>query len=129
MKGLVITILLVIPLFGLLQASDSVTTKETTRGKMVEVSLVNEGRINLFSHESEMIPATIPQDPLESYMKKCITYYVSKGQDKLIEVHCANYKNVLRDVLADNEELAGKIGQKGFRYADIESIISQYNGN
>lgn len=129
MKNLLLTMLLGFMTLGMLQASQSGLIKETTRGNSIEVTLLNDGRINLFSHESEIIPATVPQDPLESYTRTHVSYYISKGEAKLIEIHCGNYKKVLSTHLADDEELTRKIGQKGFRFEDLQTIISQYNKN
>lgn len=112
-----------------LTASNNPVLKETTTGKTIEVELLNEGNMNLFSNDTQFIPATIPLDPFESYFKTFTTYYISKANNDLVEVHCANYKDVLNDQMADKPELTAKIGQKGYKYSDLETIVQVYNKN
>jgi hypothetical protein len=108
-------------------ASGEPVVRETEKGNTVEVILVTEGHISLFSHEHEIIPATVPQDPLEDFTKVYTTYYVSKGEGEMVEVSCSNYKKVLKAHMNDKPEVAEKIGEKGYRMSDLESIVDAYN--
>lgn len=112
-----------------LLASKGQVTKETQSGATIEVEIVEEGNINLFTHESQVVPTTIPEDPLESYTQTYTSYYISKGSDELVEVHCANYKDVLKTQMADNKELTAQVGKKGFKFKELKSIIEEYNKN
>lgn len=112
-----------------LSASNNPVTKETENGKTVEVEVVTEGSINLFSQESEVLPATIPEDPMESYTKTYTTYYISKGNNELIELHCANYKDVLASYMNDKPEVSSQVGKKGYKFNELEDIIEDYNKN
>ena len=127
MKNLFSIALISLFSLSMLQAANNTVTRETVKGKSVEVNVVSNGSLNLFKQKAEVLPATIPQDPAESYTKTYTTYYVSKGDEDLTELHCANYKKVLREQLKDQPELAGKIGQKGYKFQDIEAIVSSYN--
>ena len=109
-------------------ASGETVIKESENGNAIEVVLVEEGNISLFTHEKEVLPATIPQDPLDPFTKVYTTYYVSKGDNELVEVNCSNYRKVLKEQMADKPEVADKIGSKGYRLPDIQEIVEAYNG-
>ena len=112
-----------------LHASGDQVIKETEKGKSIEVSIVTDGNISLFSHSTEILPATIPQDPLDSFTTTYTTYYLSKGDSEMVEVHCGNYKKVLKEQMSDKPEVAQLIGQKGYRLPDIQSIVETYNND
>ena len=127
MKKLFSIVLVSLFSLSMLQAANNTVTRETTKGKSVEVKVVSNGTLNLFTQKTEILPATIPQDPAESYTKTYTTYYVSKGDDDLVELHCANYKKILGEQMRDKPELTGKIGQKGYKFTDLKEIVSSYN--
>jgi len=127
MKKLFSIVLVSLFSLSMLQAANNTVTRETAKGKSVEVKVVSNGTLNLFTQKTEILPATIPQDPAESYTKTYTTYYVSKGDEDLVELHCANYKRILGEQMRDKPELAGKIGQKGYKFTDLKEIVSSYN--
>ena len=117
-------------LFGFsLYASNNPVIKETDKGASIEVEIVQEGKISLFSQQTEVLPATIPEDPLASYTRTFTTYYIAKGEGELQEIHCANFKDALKDHMADNQELASKVGTKGYKFKELETIIKKYNSS
>ena len=83
--------------------------------------------MNLFSKDTEIIPATIPEDPAESYTTTFTTFYVSKGKGELQELTCSNYKKVLRSQMEDKPEIASKVGSKGYKFPQLKEIIGDYN--
>ena len=127
MKKNILLLLAGISMISLVYASGNPVMKETADGNTVKVNTIEEGRLSLFSGTSEFLPATIPQDPAQSFTKSYKTYFVSKNDGELVEVHCSNYKKVLRAHTQDNPDLAGKIGQKGYKLNDIEKIVQLYN--
>lgn len=110
-----------------LMASNDPVVKETVNGKTVELEVLSEGNLSLFSHDTEIIPGTVPQDPSESFTTTYTSYYISKGSDDLVELKCSNYKKVLKAQMKDKPELVAKVGTKGYRFAQLEEIISDYN--
>ncbi len=112
---------------ALLQASNHPVALETNKGQSIEVMVVSEGPLNLYSKQIEVLPATIPQEPAATYTKTYTAYYVAQGDGALTEVHCANYRKVLKAHMSDNPDLAGKIGQKGYKFQDIKRVVSDYN--
>lgn len=122
-------VILLIGLFGglTLQAEKGPDTDGTTMNEMVEAELVVAGTISLFTRESQILPATISEDPMESYTVAYTDYYISKGDDQLVEVCCGNYKKILRGFMGNNPELADKLGSKGYRFKDLEQIVNAYN--
>lgn len=110
-------------------ASNKQVVKETQTGTSIEVEVVQEGNISLFTNESQVIPTTIPEDPLVSYTQTYTTYYIAKGENDLLEIHCANYKEVLKTQMSDNQELSAKVGKRGFKFKELGSIIESYNKN
>jgi hypothetical protein len=127
MKIFVFAILLTGLTPALLLAANHPVALETDKGHTIEVTVVSEGPLNLYSQQTEVLPATIPQEPATSYTKSYTAYYVARGDGDLTEIHCANYKKVLKAQMKDNTDLAGKIGKKGYKFQDIERVISDYN--
>lgn len=127
MKRFLSTLLLSIMTAWVLQAANISDVKVTRSGDTVDVQVIAEGKINFFSSESEVLPATIPEDPSVPYTKTFTSYYIASGNDLLTEVHCANYKKVLRAHMENRPELAEKIGKKGFRFSNLEEVIQAYN--
>lgn len=110
-----------------LLAANNPVVKETTAGESIEVEVLTEGNISLFTKDSEIIPAAVPQDPAEPFTTTHTSYYIAKGDGELVELHCANYKKVLKAQMEDKPELASKVGQKGYRFAQLEEMIRDYN--
>lgn len=108
-------------------ASNNTVKKVTRSGDTIDVQLVAEGNISLYSGESQVLPATIPEDPTVPYTKSITTFYLSQGNDHLTEVHCGNYRKVLRTHMQDKPEIAEKIGKKGYKFNDLEGIVQAYN--
>ena len=127
MKILVFAILFLGFTPALLQASNYPVALETIKGQTIEVMVVSEGQLNLYSKQTEVLPATIPQEPATSFTKTYTAYYVSLGDGDLTEVHCANYRRVLKAHMNDKPDFAGKIGQKGYKFQDIKRVIAAYN--
>lgn len=127
MKIFVYAILLLGLMPALLQASNYPVVLETDKGQIIEVMVVSEGPLNLYSKQTEVLPATIPQEPATSYTKTYTAYYVSQGDGDLTEIHCANYRKVLKAHMNDKPDMAGKIGQKGYKFQDIKDVVTAYN--
>lgn len=104
--------------------------KINKKGKSVFLNTVVEGSIDLYAKESAVLKPTIPEDPMESYTEMQISYYISKDNfENIEELKISNYKKVLKSVMADNPEIAEKIGKRGYRYDDMEKIIKEYNSH
>lgn len=58
-----------------------------------------------------------------------IFYLSSPGTELAIRVEKENYEMVLKQVLKDCPELTEKIGQRKFRYQNLQKIIESYNGS
>lgn len=127
MKNLIVLFAIFLLLGTTFASSTDTIVKETTKGKWIEVEVLSEGNINMFSHESQVIPTTIPEDPFEDYTKTYTTFFISKGENELVEIKISNYKDVLKNQMKDNPELASRVGQKGYKFQDLESMILQYN--
>jgi hypothetical protein len=53
-------------------------------------------------------------------------YYV-ENDGQMIAVNRDNFKTVLKDIVADYPELKAKVGKKGYGYAHVAKIITEYN--
>jgi len=126
-KLLLLTLLLSIG-FSFIFAAGSPRQKETRKGELLQVTPIVEGALTLYTHQSEIIQTTIPEDPFESFTTIHTSYYLEIGEEgKITQLHCMNYKSVLKTQMSDNPELQNKIGKKGFSFKDLEKIISAYN--
>jgi hypothetical protein len=102
--------------------------KKMKNGKLITVSTVSEGTVNLYSIEVETLKPTIPEDPMESYTETHTRYFVGNPNEEIIEeITIANYKKVLLNHLEDNDEIATKIGSKGYKFINVEGIFIAYN--
>ena len=113
---------------SLVSASGDPVQKETKRGKSLTVTPLVEGNLTLYTHQSEVLQSTIPEDPLESYTRVHTRYYLeTENPDVIIHIHSMNYKTVLLSYFTDKPELLEKIGKKGYRFNDLDKIITAYN--
>jgi len=104
--------------------------KINKNGKKVFLNTVVEGSIDLYEKEMAVLKPVIPADPMESYTKMHTTYYISKDNfENIQELKSSNYKEILKSMMADQPELASKIGKRGYRYGEIEEIVLAYNSN
>lgn len=110
-----------------LKASNNPVQRETSSGKFIEVTLLSEGQLSLFSSVAEVLPPAVPQEPMESYTKIVTVFYVTKGENELIEINCSNYKKVFRAQMSDKPELTSNIGRRGYKFSDMRKIIDIYN--
>ncbi|NJN76920.1 MAG: hypothetical protein HC803_00165 [Saprospiraceae bacterium] len=53
-------------------------------------------------------------------------YFVEKD-GQMIALDKSNYKEILKDLVADYPELKTKIGRKGYNYSSIAELIEEYN--
>lgn len=56
------------------------------------------------------------------------SYYITRGNRQAMKVKRWGFRRNMRRILKERApELAGKIGQKGYRFRDLEKIIKEYN--
>ena len=127
MKNLATLLISFIISTAVLMATGISEVRETQKGESVDVSLVSSGSISLYAQDTEILPATIPQEPAYPFTKSYTAYYIAKGDGALTEVHCANYRKVLKKEMGDKPEIAGQIGSKGHQFPDLETLIEKYN--
>ena len=77
------------------------------------------GAVNMYNHFVEQNANT--QNPFVHIV------YVQKQDGDLVEVTKANYKVVLKEMIAEYPELSAKVGTKGYGFKHVSQIISTYN--
>ena len=53
-------------------------------------------------------------------------FLVEKNGETIV-LDSKNYRNILKDMVADHPELKAKVGKKGYNYKYIANVISEYN--
>lgn len=54
-------------------------------------------------------------------------YWLEKEGGKPFQIFFLGFRKTMRQTIADYPELAAKIGEKGYRYRNIKSILLEYN--
>ncbi|MEZ5083951.1 MAG: hypothetical protein R2750_10965 [Bacteroidales bacterium] len=126
-KSLLIICLFLISGIFIASANNPVV-KKTKKGKKLLVEVAIEGSVSLYVHESKYLKATIPEDPMESYTETKKSYFIgTENKDVIQELTFANYKELLLAELIDCPKLADNIGKKGYRFANLDTIIDKHN--
>lgn len=125
-KSLLITLSFLISGIFIASANNPIL-KETKKGKKLLVEVAIEGALSLYVHESEQIKATIPEDPMESYTEIKRSFYIGTNSPDIIkEITFANYKTLLKSEMSECPRLAETIGKKGYKFANMETIIEEH---
>ncbi len=88
--------------------------------------IVNKGKIILYKYFILDIGPNPPEGGLHTYEPTDI-YYAIKKDSLCYAVKKRNYKTLLLEQLKDCSDIIKKIGNKGYKYDDIEKIIDEYN--
>jgi D-tyrosyl-tRNA(Tyr) deacylase len=111
-------------------ASANPAEKKTKNGKILNMEIVSEGTVNLYKVDVEVLKATIPEDPMESYTETETTYYIGYANDESVKkITLTNYKKLLTSHMTGNSEVSTKIGRKGYKFVNVEGIFMAYNSN
>jgi len=111
-------------------ASANPVEKKTKNGKSINLEVVSEGTVNLYKVDMDVLKATIPEDPSESYTETQTFYYIGNPNDDIVEkITMTNYKKLLTSHMTANNEVITKIGSKGYKFVNVEGIFMAYNSN
>ena len=102
-----------------------ITVQEKQTGERHTVELLSEGQQNLYI-KKELVVETMyfTVNPIISE-KEQSTYFL--GKEEVVKVTKKNYKRILKNYFQNAPEWRNRIGKMGFRYENIEWLVSSYN--
>ncbi|MEM8584324.1 MAG: hypothetical protein AAGF87_08650 [Bacteroidota bacterium] len=111
---------------------------ETDDRVMRYVSFFNEGRwlfLRVVERGRKLSLYRVPDDNSSwvdastyQYLGSSLPdYWIRARNGDMIPIFRGGFKRTMRSLVADLPQLAGKIGSRGYRYRNLEAIISEYN--
>ena len=101
-----------------------------SNGKLISLKPRIDGHVQLFvisSHQWQKHPKNAKRYLQKHHIRKKLCYYSLPTSTKLHAITRFNYKEKLKTMMADCPQLVRQLGQKHFRFKNIESIFAYYN--
>lgn len=87
-----------------------------------------DGSLKLYMDKVPSRSSVNPALPKNSSVPQYVTvYYLASSSEDAVEISIYNWKAILQNRLADYPALLQSIGQKGFRFKDLATIVATYN--
>ena len=99
-------------------------------GKLIAIKPRVDGHVQLFvasPHQWQKHPKNAKRYIQKHHLRKTLFFYSLPSSKKLTAINSFNYKEKLKEIMADCPNLINQLGQKHFRFRNIESIFAYYN--
>lgn len=87
-----------------------------------------DGDLKLFEHKEKQVSAVNPGLPKgASVPPKASIFYIGSYSEDVVRVTAQSWKAILKTRLQDCPALVKNLGQRGYRFSNLPSIVAAYN--
>lgn len=102
--------------------------KTTATGVNPTTKLLTTGKLSLLRHVAPGPAVPFEESYAPDTAQQILWFLLKEDTGQTVEVTRFNYKSVMKLLLTNRPDLINKLGQKGYRFKDITSIVEEYNG-
>ena len=107
--------------------NDLSVIKTSLASEKLQLKMLTTGQLSLYKHikEGPAVPFEESYAPDTAYETEWYLFKEDTGQT--VQVTKFNYKSVFKLLLPNRPDLIQKLGKKGYRFKNIQTIIESYN--
>lgn len=87
----------------------------------------NGGGIRLYRSNTSRVVSTASSTGMQSREVQSREYWIEKEGETPFRIYAIGFRGTMRKALEKYPELAAKIGEKGYRFRNIKTIVKEYN--